>query len=341
MSRLDRHVSTVQTKMAFRRFLDALAWSTLVLAGVALLGVLVQKFFQIFPENFRVLWVLIGGVVVCTAIATAWALIKKPTREQAATAIDERLRLKEKFSTAIYVRPSSDPFAMAAVRDAERTADSVQLGKQFPIPFPKPAYTTAALGLTAFLLAQFLPAMQLFGQKTQQQKPQEMVAAQQTAKENVARAIAAVNSMPKSSQTSDEFRKMVAELHDLQKASKIDDPNRANRRALQALQEVNDQAYKEWDKAKKYAEAQNSMMQALQPPDDAKGPVGDARKEIAKGNFDQASQKLEDAIKNFDKMSEKDKQDAAKQMQQAAQQLQQLANNQQLQQQIQQQLQQM
>ena len=341
MSRLDRHVSTVQTKMAFRRFLDALAWSTLVLAGVALLGVLVQKFFQIFPENFRVMWVLIGGVVVCAGIATAWALIKKPTREQAATAIDERLRLKEKFSTAIYVRPSSDPFAMAAVRDAERTADSVQLGKQFPIPFPKPAYTTAVLGLTAFLLAQFLPVMNLFGQKTQQQKPQDIAAAQQTAHENVARAIAAVNSMPKSTQTSDEFRKLVAELHEMQKASKMDDPNRANRRALQALQEVNDQAYKEWDKAKKYAEAQNSLMQALQPPDDAKGPVGDARKEIAKGNFDQASQKLEDAIKNFDKMSEKDKQDAAKQMQQAAQQLQQLANNQQVQQQMQQQLQQM
>ena len=30
----------------------------------------------------------------------------------------EKLQLKEKFSTALYIRPSQDPFAMAAVRDA-------------------------------------------------------------------------------------------------------------------------------------------------------------------------------------------------------------------------------
>jgi len=341
MSRLDRHVATVQTKLALRRFLDALAWATLVLAGLVLLTVIVEKLFQLLPASFPRMWVLLGAVGVCCAIALVYAIVKKPSREQAAAAIDERLRLKEKFSTAIYVRPSSDPFAMAAVKDAERTAENVQLGKQFPIPFPKPAYTMMALGLTAFLLAQFVEPMHLFGQKTTLPKKLETQAAQQAAKENVERALAAVDAMPKSSQNSDEFRKLVAELHEFNKASKIDDPAKANRRALQALQEVSDTSAKEWDKARKYAEAQNALMQALQPPDDAKGPVGDARKEIAKGNFDQASAKLEEAVKDFDKMDQKAKEDAAKQMEQAAQQLQQLAQNPQAQQQMQQQLQQM
>jgi hypothetical protein len=341
MSRLDRHVATVQTKLALRRFFDALAWSTLVFAAIVLLAVVVEKLFQILPAHFPRVAVLIGGVVCCVVFSIAYAIVKKPTRAHAAAAIDEKLRLKEKFSTAIYVRPSSDPFAMAAVKDAEKTAESVQLGKEFPLAFPKPAYTMLLLGISAFLLAQFVQPLNLFGQKTTLAKKAQLDAAQQAAKEAVARAVAAVDTMPKSSQNTDEFRKLVAELHELNKAPKLDDPARANRRALQALQEVNNQAAQEWDKAKKYAEAQNSLMQSLQPPDDAKGPVGEARKEIAKGNFKEASDKLEEAVKDFDKMDQKSKEDAAKQMAQAAKQLQQLAQNPQVQQQLQQQLQQM
>jgi hypothetical protein len=341
MTRLDRHVATVQSKLFLHRFLEALAWTTLVLAGVVLLGVLVEKLFQILPDTFPTRWVLIFGAFACVAISAGYAFVNKPTRAQAAAAIDDRLRLKEKFSTAIYVRPSSDPFAMAAVRDAERTADDVVLGKHFPVSFPKPAYTTIGLAALAFCLAQFMQPMNLFGQKQNLQKKQEQVAAQNAAKEAVSRAIAAVESMPKQTQTTDEFRKMVAELHEFNKAPKIEDPSRANRRALQALQEVNNQVAKDWDKAKKYAEAQNSMMQSLQPTDDAKGPVGEARKEIAKGNFENAANELEKALKDFDKMDKQAKEEQAKQMEKAANQLQQLAQNPQIQQQIQQQLQQM
>jgi hypothetical protein len=341
MSRLDRHVATVQSKLFLRRFFESLAWTTLVAAGVVLLAVVVEKLFQILPENFPTRIVLLLGAIVCVAVSAGYAFVKKPTRAQAAAAIDERLRLKEKFSTAIYVRPSSDPFAMAAVRDAERTADGVELGRHFPLAFPKPAYTTIGLAALAFCLAQFVQPMNLFGQKQNVQKKQEAVAAQTAAKEAVSRAIAAVEAMPKQTQTTDEFRKMVAELKEFNKAPRIDDPARANRRALQALQEVNNQVAKDWDKAKKYAEAQNSLMQSLQPEDDAKGPVGEARKEIAKGNFDNAANELEKALKDFDKMDKQAKEEQAKQMAKAAAQLQQLANNPQMQQQIQQQLQQM
>ena len=38
MTRLDKHVTAVQSKLFLRRFLDALAWSTLVAAAAVLLG---------------------------------------------------------------------------------------------------------------------------------------------------------------------------------------------------------------------------------------------------------------------------------------------------------------
>jgi len=343
MSRLDRHVSTVQTKLALRRFALLFARTTFILGLLVVVAVLVDKTSQTIPANVRDRYrlVILIGIGVCALISAIWAGLARPSREHAAAAIDEKLHLKENFSTAIYVRPSSDPFAMAAVKDAERTAESVQLGKQFPVRYPRLAWGTKLVFALALALAYFMPTLNLFGQKTNLAKKEQLEAAQQSAKEAVDRAVAAVETMPKSSQTTDEFRKLVAELHELQKASKIDDTARANRRALQALQEVNDQAAKEWDKAKKYAEAQNAMMQSLQPPDDAKGPVGEARKEIAKGNFEEATKKLDEAVKDFDKMDQKSKEDAAKQMAQAAQQLKQLAQNPQVQQQIQQQLQQM
>ena len=341
MTRLDKHVAAVQTKMFLRRFIDALAWASVVWAGAVLLGVLIQKMFLILPAEFPSRWVIVIGSVVCVGVAAVWAFLHRPNTVQAATAIDERLRLKERFSTAMYLRGSTDPFAQAAVKDAEVTAQRVNLAKQFPLAFPKPVYTTMVLVVAAFLSAAFVRPLNIFGKQQTLNKKAEDVQAQQAAKENVERAIAAVESMPKGQAQSDEFRKLVAELHEFSKAPKLNDPSKANRRALQALQEVNNSASKEWDKAKKYAEAQNAMMQALQPPDDAKGPVGEARKEIAKGNFDNASQALEEAVKKFNEMTKEQKEDQAKQMQQAAQQLQQLAQNPQVQQQMQQQLQQM
>jgi hypothetical protein len=343
MSRLDRHVSAVQTKLALRRFAVLFARTTFIFGLLVLVAVLVEKTSQTIPASVRDRYrlVILIGIGVCALVSGIWAALSRPSRERAAAAIDEKLRLKEKFSTAIYVRPSSDPFAMAAVKDAESTAETVQLRRQFPVAYPRLAWGTKLVFALALGLAYFMPTLNLFGQKTKLAKREQLEAAQQSAKEAVERAVAAVEAMPKSTQTTDEFRKLVAELHELQKASKIDDTARANRRALQALQEVNNQAAKEWDKAKKYAEAQNALMQSLQPPDDAQGPVGEARREIAKGNFKEASDKLEEAVKNFDKMDEKSKEDAAKQMAQAAKQLQQLAQNPQVQQQIQQQLQQM
>ena len=71
MTRLDRHVATVQSKLFLRRFLEALAWSTMVLAGATMLAVIVEKLFQVMPAGFPVKWVLIGGVAASVAFALA------------------------------------------------------------------------------------------------------------------------------------------------------------------------------------------------------------------------------------------------------------------------------
>src|SRR4051812_15820981 len=126
MSRLDEHVGLVRMKLTFAAFVRVLPWAITALAGAALLVVLVEKYTklqlyrpgvghgwtghdvadanlpdvtfskQIFPWIW--LWVGLGISFVASLV---YAFLHRPTARQAAVAIDERLGLKEKFSTAL------------------------------------------------------------------------------------------------------------------------------------------------------------------------------------------------------------------------------------------------
>src|SRR6478609_8113834 len=155
MSRLDYHVNKVQAKMLLTSMLRALAWSLLVYGGVAWLVILGSRLFSIgLPKPW--IW-FAASVSVAVLVAIVYAMMRKPTRELAAIAIDERLGLKEKFSTALYVRRSSDPFAAAAVRDAETTAEKVHLQDKFPVQFPWVGLFTVGMALVALLTAWLVP----------------------------------------------------------------------------------------------------------------------------------------------------------------------------------------
>jgi hypothetical protein len=76
MSRLDHHVSAVQNKLALARFVEALAWGCLALAGAVLLAVIVNILFMVHPPK-PVLW-LYGGAAAAAVGALAYALSKRP-----------------------------------------------------------------------------------------------------------------------------------------------------------------------------------------------------------------------------------------------------------------------
>src|SRR5690606_33538633 len=85
----------------------------------------------------RPMWWIGGAAAVAVIGSLIWAIVHRPTPHDAAVAIDLELGLKEKFSTALYARNQTDPFAQAAVRDAEQTAENVSLHKRFPLRWPQ------------------------------------------------------------------------------------------------------------------------------------------------------------------------------------------------------------
>src|SRR6185369_15731537 len=114
MSRLDQHVAAVQNKLAVVRFINALAWTLLVFASVVTIDLLVYKLLRYqLPRPMSWFWSALGVAAIAAMI---WAIVMRPSRKTAAVAIDEKLGLREKISTALYMRNDTDPFARAAVK---------------------------------------------------------------------------------------------------------------------------------------------------------------------------------------------------------------------------------
>jgi hypothetical protein len=326
MSRLDRHVAFVQSKLAFARFLSALAVSGIVFCGAVWLGLLVHKLLQVHPPKpGPFIWAGLGAAVFAAFI---YALVRKPTAHEAAVAIDQRLGLKEKFSTALIVREdNADPFAVAAVRDAERTADNVSLHKRFPLEFPRTGFYTVGAAVLVFATT-FVPPVDLFGREAARKKLAAEDAKRVEARKVVEKALATVNSYPKSMQSTDAIQMAKRDLEKLLNQP-INDPAQASRTAFKALEQSNEALKEEVKKNERFAMAQanDKMLKSMDPPSEEQGPVADAQRDIAKGDFSKALEHLNDVAQNFDKMTDADQKKAAEQMQKLAQQVQNLAKD--------------
>jgi hypothetical protein len=340
MSRLDRHVANVQNKLALRRFVDALAWTALIAGSAVFIFIFVWRILG-YSSLPTTKWWLIGAGT-CVLGVGIYALTRRPTAHDAAVAIDEKLKLHEKFSTALFVRPSKDMFAQAAVRDAERTAENVQLQRQFPIAFPQIGYGALTVFAAAFLLAVFMPPRErasgaLAGSKPSPEKEQAQT------KQAIEKALAVAETAPKYVTEDAKLKTEIASLTDLLKNKKFDDPAHAQHKAQEVLQDVQAALAEEAEKTQRTAMEQKKVFSPnFGDPKDYKSDTGKkVDEDLAKGDFKKASDDVGKMAEKFDKMSEEEKKKTADDVKKLAEKLANAANDPKVQQQIQDKLQQM
>lgn len=337
MSRLDRHVSAVQGKLGLSILLRSLAWVGIGLAAAVWLVVLINRLVGFgLPRPYTWLWAGLGAAV---ALALAYAIWRRPTAHQAAATIDEKLALKEKFSTALYVRSSSDPFAIAAVRDAERTADSVSLSRRFPLQWPRAGYGTI-LSIAAVLLTMQLGHYDLLHRDEQRRKAAAVQEEQAKVRETIKQVLAKIEAAPRGVSENANIQLAKKELEQALHGP-IADTSRAQIRAKKALEDVDAIKQKIKENAQ-FATAQNEMksFNQMRKPSGENGPVADAHSKIADGKFSEAIDELDTVIKDFDKLEKKKQEEAAKQMQQLANDLKRMGDDPKNQKEMQKQLQQ-
>lgn len=80
--------------------------------------------------------VLLGGIVLATAIAAFAAWFRAPTIRETALVADRRLHLKDRLGTAYQYRDAADEFSRLVVRDALSHADDLRGASAFPIHVP-------------------------------------------------------------------------------------------------------------------------------------------------------------------------------------------------------------
>ena len=324
MSRLDTHVAAVQRKLTLGIFVEWMATSAFVLAVLALLTILLQRALHVGVPR-EALWVGLGLVVL---VAIIFTVMNRPSREAAAVAIDEKLALKEKFSTALHVRRMADPFAQAVVRDAEQTAEKVRLQGQFPLTFPKAGYGTIFVAVMALLAFMWVPQMDLLGKKAALVKKQEEERKIADTRQILKEALVKIESMPAAIRSNEQISLAQAEIAEMLKEKTLD-PERAARRAHEQLSKADEAMKQQIERNKDFAQAQKNeaMFKSMTPPMDAKGPVSEAHRQIVKGDFNKAAEDLKDAAKKFNEMAPEEKEKAKQQMQNLAKALDKMAND--------------
>ncbi|MEP0846198.1 MAG: hypothetical protein HRF50_05165 [Phycisphaerae bacterium] len=159
MSAINARVGAARTRLTLNVALDQAVRALLLAASAWGVVVIVCRIVPLgLPE-----WGVAGACAALgTALAAAGVLRRRVRRLDAAVEIDRAAGLKERISTAVACSGSADPFARAAVQDAERVAASIHVPTHIHLRAPRLVPWTAAAVASAALLYAFMPTINLF-----------------------------------------------------------------------------------------------------------------------------------------------------------------------------------
>jgi hypothetical protein len=134
-----------------------LAWGWFAALALSSVWFLVEPLlFHAPPPWLR--WTVLGvAVAVGTAAAAAIAVKRRATAVQAALALDEQFRLKERVTTSLLLRPdeAASPAGAALLADADQRVRPLRVGERFPVRIPWTAALAPAAAVVLFFLIYF------------------------------------------------------------------------------------------------------------------------------------------------------------------------------------------
>ncbi|MBI4579848.1 MAG: hypothetical protein HY718_09110 [Planctomycetes bacterium] len=291
MNEIREKVRQAQRRLWLNRWLVKLGWSWAAAAVLFALFVSAERVLVATDEEGRLLWWAAAGLVGAALVASAvWTLITRESRASAAARLDEAARLKERLSTALYFASSPDPFAQAAVADANQVSRLVTPKMYLPVRVPRSAPYAGGAFVVALLFCWLFPVVDLSGkQAAREEQRQRQAQLERTA----AQVKPIVDKLRQVQQKHPELKRDKQDAEPLELA-KLESPADLRR---EAIKQVNAVAAKLDDKKNNpelaKVEAFKQMLRPLAAQPTLPSTVGMLSRSLAQGDFKSAKDALQ------------------------------------------------
>lgn len=330
MTSCERLVSVARSRLRLRRAVEAVPRATIA-AAIALLAAFLAG--KLLPIEMPEWWITSVVISVCALAAVAIrAAIQPPTALEAAIEADQALGLRDRLSIAVASRGSDDPFAQAAVADAERRAADpalrATLRRTLRPGTPQGWWWAIPVIVVAVLVEALVPAISW----TPSANAEESVAARDEANEALAELDTAIREQPELESALGDSDLLGEDGEDPFEA--LEDPEEIRLEAIRrmtALEERLESVLAGEDAAA--AEAMRDALSELDVP--SEGLAQELALAMRLGDYAKASEAIEAMRERFEKspeeggLTDEERQALANELEKLAEQLEKLAAEQQ------------
>ncbi|MBC23650.1 MAG: hypothetical protein CMJ32_07015 [Phycisphaerae bacterium] len=325
MTQILNLLSLVSRRCRINQFLNGCAWSFLGLTVIVLIWAAISKTTPSIAMPW--VWVVCIGLGLVLAIGILALALSRPDSTAIALAIDQRLGLKERLSTALACRNRTDSFALAAIEDAISTASDPMIRKRarrkFPIGPPPGWWSGPALVLAVLIVWYAVPQGDLFSAE-EPVDGQQMVMAKNQSQESID---VLVDQIQQNEELANSLSSELGELGDSAfDKDQFKTPEQVRREAIRQVTSLNQKLDEilNSQEAKTDAALRDSLSSLTMPED---GPGKDLADAMKQGDFKKALEALKDLQDKIaeGELTEQQKQAASKQLEQLAKQLEDLS----------------
>jgi hypothetical protein len=323
---LHRQLGRVSRRLFLQSLVDVLAWCW---AGALVLGAawLLAEPLVSGERAEWVRWAVAGGIGLAgTMLAVLLAVLRAPSKLEAALSLDERFGLKERVTTSLTLdsHTATLPAAQALLADATERVAGLDVGERFPLRLRWNAILVPLAGLALAAVAFFYQPNATRATPPDADEGKQAAANKEEIDKKLAELKKAREKKKETEKAKNEKIEMIEDEREkiLNKPHDTQDDRREREKELNALidkvKKEQDQVKKEQDKAQAVRD-QLRQINKNAGNDSKDGPAKEMQKALEKGDFNKAQEELEKLRK---KMEDKENPLTEKEQEQLKEQLQ-------------------
>lgn len=292
MNAILQAVRIVAWRLAVNRSISVLVRSIFYVLCVFGVIALADRLLYLGFSPYLAMFAATAAIIPYAALSL---LLRRVTRGDAALAIDQRLGLHERLSTALAIQGTEGPAAEALLLDAQRHAEAIKPRKHFPYQYPREARYLPFPALAIFLIWGVVPSFDLLNREAavveQRKTKQELLL---VAKKIEKRSTERRKKLEKIQSVQTE--KLIKELEKVSEALKA---AKDKKEAFLQLSEVGDKLKNRHEDLQKLVDSKKRFQ-----PTELAQMTKELQEALAEGDYKAAKRQLERLAEELEKMKE-------------------------------------